>query len=85
LIDNGKYYCSELIYEAFKPYKTFRLKPMNYISEEFPEITKFWQFYFNKLLKTDVPQGKPGITPGDISLSKKVNIIFIPNRQDGEK
>lgn len=80
LYDNGKYYCSELIYDGFKyanqnqPF--FELFPMTYkqpgSSTYFPE----WKAYFDQL-GMEVPEGKPGCNPGGISLSDKIEILGV--------
>ncbi len=78
-LENDGYYCSELIYKAFKKANNeipfFNLKPMTYISNLTGKIHSFWIEYFKKL-HTDVPEGKPGINPGLISLSNKIDIVY---------
>ena len=80
-INNGKYYCSELIYEMFlvanNNKEFFELKPMTYKFNG--ETLPVWKQYFEKL-NILIPENKPGINPGGISLSKKINIIY--NYQD---
>ena len=76
-INNGKFYCSELIYDIFlkanNQKSIFNLQPMTYkYNGEFMGI---WIDYFNNL-ETPIPENDPGINPGGISLSKKINIIY---------
>ena len=77
LINNNKFYCSELIYEIFysannqQPF--FSLQPMTYKVNN--KTLPIWIDYFNKL-NTPIPEGKKGINPGGISLSKKIDIIY---------
>jgi len=77
-MDNGKLYCSELIYEAFrqanhgKPF--FNLKPMTFKDPETKALFPSWVEYFAKL-KHQIPQNKPGINPGLLSRSLKLTII----------
>ncbi|MEI8278978.1 MAG: YiiX/YebB-like N1pC/P60 family cysteine hydrolase [Bacteroidota bacterium] len=78
LYDNGKYYCSELIYDAFmkannnKPF--FRLEPMTFKQPGTDEFYPAWIEYYSKL-EINIPEGKPGINPGGISLSDKIVIL----------
>jgi len=75
-IDNNKFYCSELIYDIFlkadKKNKFFNLEPMTYKSNG--KTMAIWIDYFNEL-NIPVPENEPGINPGSISRSKKINII----------
>jgi hypothetical protein len=77
LYDNGKYYCSELIYDAFlnaygKPF--FELQPMTFKQPQTNEFFPAWVDYY-KSLKIEIPEGKPGCNPGGISTSKKIKIV----------
>ncbi|MDR0229777.1 MAG: hypothetical protein LBI72_12060 [Flavobacteriaceae bacterium] len=78
LYANGKYYCSELIYEAFKSANKgksfFYLYPMTYKSKYTKETFPVWQEYFDKLNQT-VPEGAPGCNPAGMSLDLKINIL----------
>ena len=77
LINNNKFYCSELIYEIFylannqKP--VFYLEPMTYKVNN--KTLPIWIDYFNKL-NSPIPEGEKGINPGGISLSDKINIVY---------
>jgi len=75
LMDNDSYYCSEFIYEIFNGDTCFfNLSPMTYKKSngKFHEI---WIEYFNEL-KMDIPEGKPGINPGKMTLNKNLKFIF---------
>jgi hypothetical protein len=77
LYDNGSYYCSELIYDAFldaydKPF--FELQPMTFKAPNSNEYFEVWQEYYDNL-KIKIPEGELGCNPGGISLSKKLRII----------
>ena len=74
LLNNEKYYCSELIYEAFKKEDVFELAPMNFMNKE-NKIMPIWQNYYDKL-NMKVPQGELGINPGLMSTSNKIEIIY---------
>ncbi|MND62942.1 hypothetical protein D3C80_542380 [compost metagenome] len=77
IYDNGKYYCSELIYDAFmnankdKPF--FKLEPMTFKQPGTAEFYPAWVAYY-KELSVDIPEAKPGINPGGISRSEKIEI-----------
>ena len=76
-IDNGEFYCSELIYEIFlianDKKEFFALKPMTYKLNG--QTLPVWENYFKKL-NILIPENEPGINPGGISLSPKINIIY---------
>jgi len=78
-IDNGAYYCSELIYEIFlrananKP--VFKLQPMTYKDPDTGKMFTAWEDYFSKL-GVPIPEGKLGINPGGISRSRFLTIIY---------
>ncbi len=68
LPDNGKTYCSELIYESYvdaegKP--LFRAKPMNFRNAK-GEIPLFWAELFQKLGEP-IPEGVLGTNPNEMS------------------
>jgi hypothetical protein len=79
--NNGKYYCSELLYDAFlhankKPF--FELFPMTFKSPKSNEFFEVWAEYYKKL-HMEIPEGKPGCNPGGISTSAKLKIIGTVN------
>ena len=77
LYNNGKYYCSELIYDAFlHSYKKplFDLFPMTFKSPKSNQYFEVWADYYEKL-KMEIPEGQLGCNPGGISTSDKLNII----------
>lgn len=77
LYDNGSYYCSELIYDAFlsayeKPF--FELTPMTFKEPNSNEYFQVWIDYYENL-KIEIPEGELGCNPGGISISDKLKII----------
>jgi len=82
LLNNEKYYCSELIYEAFEKDSIFQLKPMTFLHPETKEVLSIWEEYYSDL-KTEIPQNKLGINPGIMSLSDKIEIVHIYGIPDG--
>jgi hypothetical protein len=79
LYDNGSYYCSELIYDAFleaykKPF--FELTPMTFKEPNSNDYFQVWIDYYGDL-KQEIPEGELGCNPGGISTSNKLKIIGI--------
>lgn len=78
IYNNGKYYCSELIYDAFKAANDdkpfFRLQPMTFKEPETNAFFNVWVDYY-KELNMPIPEGKPGINPGGISRSRNIRIL----------
>lgn len=78
LYDNGKYYCSELIYDAFKQANNckdfFILEPMTFKKPGSNDFFPVWIEYYEKL-RTAIPEGAPGINPGGISRSPYLDIL----------
>lgn len=77
-INNDCYYCSELLFKGFldttgKP--IFNLEPMTFKDPDNKVIFPIWADYFKKL-KIPVPEGKPGLNPGSISRSDKIEIVY---------
>ena len=77
LYDNGKYYCSELIYDAFlnahcEPF--FELQPMTFKQPNTNKFFPAWVDYYQNL-KIEIPEGELGCNPGGISTSKKIKIV----------
>ena len=76
-INNNKFYCSELIYDMFlksnKNHAVFNLQPMTYKHQG--KTLDTWLTYF-KNLNIPIPENEPGINPGGMSRSKKIDIIY---------
>ena len=87
-IKNDTYYCSELVYEAFKyangGEELFQLYPMTFIDPETNETFGIWSNYYSELGKS-IPEGKPGLNPGGISKSDEIEIIHIFGIPSGMK
>lgn len=77
LPDNGKMYCSELIYEScrgFDGQPLFDAKPMNFRNPD-GSIPEFWQELY-ATLGVPVPEGVPGTNPNDLSRSPLLSEVF---------
>ncbi|WP_370519220.1 YiiX/YebB-like N1pC/P60 family cysteine hydrolase [Flavobacterium sp. Sd200] len=76
--NNGSYYCSELIYDAFKSANKnkpfFELFPMTYKRPGTQDFFPAWVEYYKKIGKP-IPEGLPGCNPGGISTSNKIEIV----------
>ncbi len=85
-ITNNKYYCSELIYDAFKHAHNgiplFYLKPMTFVDPDTNQTFPIWADYY-KDLGVEIPEGKPGLNPGGISQSNYIKIVHIYGYPDG--
>lgn len=82
LINNDSYYCSELIYDAFKKDTVFQLQPMTFLHPKTNDTLDIWKEYY-KEIGEEIPQNKLGINPGLISLSDKIQIVHIYGIPDG--
>jgi len=79
LYGNGKYYCSELIYDAFlnaygQPF--FQLYPMTYKEPNSDAFFPIWIEHFSNQ-GIEIPEGKPGCNPGGMSKDQKIAILGI--------
>ena len=78
LYKNGKYYCSELIYDAFKTSNGgkdfFVLQPMTFKRPGSGKFFPVWISYY-KNLGIAIPEAQPGINPGGISTSSLIDIL----------
>jgi hypothetical protein len=76
--ENDAYYCSELIHFSFKAANggkdLFTPQPMSFNDPETGQIFPIWEDYFEKL-GLEVPEGKPGLNPGGMSLEPVVEIL----------
>lgn len=79
VLNNDKYYCSELIYDillkANNNQPVFELNTMTFKSPETGEFTQGWIDYFQKL-NMAIPEGEPGINPGAMSRSDVIDILY---------
>jgi len=78
--DNEAVYCSELIYQAFETANQgkplFDLAPMTFRDPETKEFSPPWVAYY-KQLNYPIPEGKPGINPGLLSRSEKLDMFYV--------
>lgn len=78
--NNDAFYCSELIHFAFREANNgedvFSPYPMTYKDPETGELFPIWEKYFENL-GVEVPEGKPGLNPGGMSLEPIVEMRAI--------
>lgn len=78
IYDNGIYYCSELIYDAFMaangdvPF--FQLEPMTFKDPKTGKMFPVWGDYYDQL-GMEIPEGELGCNPGGISRSDKLQVV----------
>ena len=76
--DNGKYYCSELVFEAYKDanngFPFFNTYPMSFKDPKSKKTLTVWKQYF-KALDQKIPEGKSGSSPGTIATNDNVEIV----------
>lgn len=75
---DDKYYCSELLYDAFAvgDAPLFRLEPMTFKAKESTRFLPVWIAYYEGMNR-EIPEGRPGINPGGISQSPLLEPIFV--------
>ncbi len=73
------YYCSELVVDVFKYANggtpVFPEKPMSFKDPTTGQVPQVWVDYFRNLGRP-VPEGEMGSNPGDLSLSRHIEIVF---------
>lgn len=78
IYDNGKYYCSELIYDAFKEAQggtpLFKLEPMSFSHPVSNEILPEWLEYYQSM-GMEVPEGELGCNPAGFAKNPIVRFI----------
>ena len=55
---------------------------MNFLDPQTNQPLEIWKEYYSKI-GLNIPQGDPGINPGGMSLSKKINIMHYYGIPDG--
>lgn len=79
LMNNGKYYCSELLYDVYKQANNnkefFPLYPMTFKPLNSDEFFPVWEEYYQELAM-EIPEGMPGLNPGGISTSANIEIVY---------
>ncbi|MEM6966449.1 MAG: YiiX/YebB-like N1pC/P60 family cysteine hydrolase [Bacteroidota bacterium] len=85
---NDKYYCSELLYEAFShangDQPIFDLQKMTYKDPDTNETFPIWKKYFEDL-GVAIPEGQPGLNPGSMSRSRFIDIVKVYGKPQGMK
>lgn len=77
VLNNGKYYCSELIYEVLRKARGKEVFPLNVMTFKAEGQTHFlpeWERYFSDK-KLPIPEGEMGINPGAMSRSSVIDLL----------
>lgn len=77
LPDNGKIYCSELVYESFVDRSgrhIFTARPMNF-RDSGGNLPEFWSDLFAKLGEK-IPEGIPGTNPNDLARETSLTEVY---------
>lgn len=75
--DNGRLYCSELIYECFlraDGSHIFTARPMNFRAAD-GSMPQFWAELFESLGEP-VPEGVDGTNPADMSQEESIEVVY---------
>jgi len=68
------YYCSQLVYEAFKADSIFRLEPMTFKNPESGNFNEGWIKYYESL-GIEIPEGEPGCNPNGLAASNNLQFV----------
>ena len=78
-LENDAYYCSELIHFSFMNANgglpIFDTPPMTFKDPDIGKTFPVWEKYYERL-GLEIPEGKPGLNPGGMSLSPLLDIIY---------
>ena len=75
--DNGKFYCSELVWECYRTNDgspIFTARPMNFRAED-GTLPQFWTELFARRGES-VPEGVPGTNPNDMSQERTLREVY---------
>ena len=85
-LSNKAYYCSELFYFSFGKASNdsnfFEISPMTFKAPGQDEYFPEWENYFNEM-GVEIPENMPGLNPGSLSRSEKINIVYVFGYPDG--
>ena len=75
--DNGKFYCSELVWECYRTSDgspIFTARPMNFRAKD-GTLPQFWTELFARRGES-VPEGVPGTNPNDMSQERTLREVY---------
>lgn len=79
-LDPGRLYCSELVYHAFldeQGRRVFDAAPMTFNAPGSTKPFPVWTQHYERL-GIPIPEGEPGVNPGAMSRSARVEILYSP-------
>jgi hypothetical protein len=86
ILNDSTYYCSQLIHTLFKNANRgqdfFELMPMTFKEPGSDKYFEVWVDYY-KELNCEIPEGEPGLNPGGMSCSDKLEAIHFYGVPDG--
>ena len=84
--NDSSYYCSQLIHTLFKTVNRgedfFTLYPMTFKEPQSERYFEAWINYYNELGQ-EIPEGMPGLNPGGMSRSNKLEVVYVYGWPDG--
>ena len=85
-LNNDAYYCSELLYFAFKEANAgqpiFQLRPMTFKDPDTGQYFPVWVDYYQARKKL-IPENEPGLNPGSMSRSIYLDIVHVFGQPEG--
>lgn len=79
IIEDTGYYCSELVWWAFKPDSVFELEPMTFKDQKTEIFHPGWIEHFEEL-SIDIPEGSPGCNPNGMAASENIYRLGVVKR-----
>lgn len=76
IIEDSGYYCSELVWYAFKPDSVFSLEPMTFKDPKNGKFHSGWIEHYKKL-GVNIPEGLPGCNPNGMAASERLELLGI--------
>lgn len=79
IIEDTGYYCSELVWWAFKPDSVFELEPMTFKDQNTETFHPGWIEHFEEL-SIEIPEGRPGCNPNGMAASENIYRLGVVKR-----
>lgn len=74
IMNDSCYYCSQLIYEAFKQDSVFTLEPMTFKNPDSDEFNTGWVEHYENL-GIEIPESEPGCNPNGMASSTSLEFV----------
>ncbi len=76
ILEDEGYYCSELVWWAFKPDSIFKLSPMTFINPKTGKFHSNWIEHY-ETIKVEIPEGQPGCNPNGMAASDRLEFLGV--------